>query len=543
MKNFTGLALGCVLASVLAAQAALAQITPEQQLIESAAEALGGKERIQSVRTLVIEGSGQLAYQTGGGNLSPDINAPQKWININAYRLAIDLEHDRARLSQRNVQNFGFAFARNMTGENRINRVMDGNVVFNIQANGTTGRVSDNVARDMRIQVLDTPVTIIREALKPETRVSGLRTEGSVKVVDIVTASGDAISLAIDDKTSLPSWVGWAAPNDNYGEINYRTYFTGYQREGGLLVPSGYNTPGDFRDVVQHKIYVDKYSIDVPLEDMSAPAAVRSVAPPPSDFIGDIEVQVLGKGIWFIHGQRGRDRNTTVFEFEDHLVMYEMPISAARTKAIIDKARTLVPGKPLTHAIMSHHHTDHTGGLRTAISEGLSIIAEQGNVELIEYIAARPTLQFPDALGKNPQPVRVVPVDDHLKLKDSLMEIDIYHAVSNNHMANAVFVHVPRDRLLVQADLFDVDWTALWWADSYMENVRRRNLLVDKDVPVHGEVLPIRDVIAHLQRQVEGAQQLCARAESAGLNVQSCPVENLLDERDLALLRQGTSIQ
>jgi glyoxylase-like metal-dependent hydrolase (beta-lactamase superfamily II) len=64
-----------------------------------------------------------------------------------------------------------------------------------------------------------------------------------------------------------------------------------------------------------------------------------------------------------------------VFEFDDHLTLFEAPASEARTKAVIDKAQTLVPGKPLTEVIASHHHFDDTAGLRTAVAEGLTVIS------------------------------------------------------------------------------------------------------------------------------------------------------------------------
>ena len=35
-------------------------------------------------------------------------------------------------------------------------------------------------------------------------------------------------------------------------------------------------------------------------------------------------------------------------------------------------------GKPLTELVVSHHHFDHTGGIRQAIAEGLTIIAHKG---------------------------------------------------------------------------------------------------------------------------------------------------------------------
>jgi len=51
--------------------------TPELQVINRAADALGGKERILSVKTLTIYGYGQQAYQNGGGNIAASPDAPQ----------------------------------------------------------------------------------------------------------------------------------------------------------------------------------------------------------------------------------------------------------------------------------------------------------------------------------------------------------------------------------------------------------------------------------------------------------------------------------
>ena len=36
-----------------------------------------------------------------------------------------------------------------------------------------------------------------------------------------------------------------------------------------------------------------------------------------------------------------------------------------------------------------------------------------------------------------PKPLRFIPVDDHLQLKDATMTVDIYHVIANNHMADA----------------------------------------------------------------------------------------------------------
>jgi hypothetical protein len=54
-------------------------------VIEAAADARGGKARLQQIRTLRIQGHGQLAYWNGVGNITGELDAPQKWINLNGY--------------------------------------------------------------------------------------------------------------------------------------------------------------------------------------------------------------------------------------------------------------------------------------------------------------------------------------------------------------------------------------------------------------------------------------------------------------------------
>jgi len=47
--------------------------TPEMRLINSVAEALGGRERVLSLKTLTIYGYGQQAYQNRGGNITASV--------------------------------------------------------------------------------------------------------------------------------------------------------------------------------------------------------------------------------------------------------------------------------------------------------------------------------------------------------------------------------------------------------------------------------------------------------------------------------------
>jgi hypothetical protein len=510
------------LTMLLAAATAYGQ-TPEMQLITRAADALGGKERILSIKTLAIYGYGQQAYQNGGGNITASPDAPQKWVNVNGLERTIDLQHGRMHLKQRLVQDFVFAYARNMNGDTRVNQFLDGDIAFNVGADGKAVRAPETAVRARRIEMLGNPVSIIRTALDTGTKLSNLRKDGSRQVVDLTTVKGDKITLAVDSDSRLPVWISWVAPDNNLGDVTYRTHFIGYQPQNGLMLPFGYNTTIDFRNVVWNKLYVDKNVVDGAIDDLAAPPPVRS-APAPTAPRLNVEAVPVAKGIWYLRGAGG---NSTLFEFDDHLTMFEAYGSELNTKANIEKARSVVPNKPLTEVIVSHHHFDHSGGLRTAVAEGLTIITHRGNLELFKEMTSRPATQFPDALGRNRKPIKLKPVDDHLVLKDKSMEVHLYRVIANNHMADGIFAYSPAARIVAEGDLVDEGWDIVWWGNSYPDSVNYRKLQVEKDLPVHGNIHTYAEVLELLKKQTKNAEDLCEHVEKAHLAMQGCPVRNV----------------
>ena len=526
MQRPTKLVLAVTIGASIGLCGAVAGQAPgAADVVARAATALGGRDRILAIRTLTIEGYGQLAYQNGGGNITSSPDAPQKWITVNGYSRVVDLANMRTRVRQRQANDFVFAAAANMRGVVST-QALDGDIAYNVNAAGAATRAPAAAARARRMELLAHPIVAVRAALDPKAKLANRRTGLGLAQVDVTVPSGDMFTLAIDVETSLPRFVSWVGPDGNLGDLTYRAAFTGYEPVGGVLMPTGFATTIDFRDVVQQKLYVDRHAVDAAIDDLAAPAAVRSApglpAAPQAPPIGVTEV---AKGIWFLSGAG----NSTLFEFEDHLTLFEVYASEANARAVIARARALVPGKPLTEVIVSHHHFDHTGGLRAAVAEGLTIVTQRGNEAFMRDVTRRPATQFPDALGANPRPIRIRAVDDHLKMKDSAMEIDVYRVVANSHMADGLMVYVPRDRLLVQGDLFDVSWEVYWWGSSYMDNVRYRNLQVDRDVPVHGKILPLAEVRQGIERQIANAEKLCAEVEAARLSMRGCPVKRTVD--------------
>src|SRR6185295_9518042 len=84
----------------------------------------------------------------------------------------------------------------------------------------------------------------------------------------------------------------------------------------------------------------------------------------------------LGEGIYMItSGYR-----SIAVEFKDHVVLIEA--NAAGFDATIAETKKLFPNKPITFLISTHNHQDHSGSIRTAVAEGMPIVAQQMNKAL-----------------------------------------------------------------------------------------------------------------------------------------------------------------
>ena len=521
------LAISTALAIRLSGQAA----APERQLVTRAADALGGRDRVMAVKTLQIIGYGELAYFNGGGNITGDPAAPQKWQKVLEYTRAIDLEHWRTRVQQRLKMDFVFASTIGQLGLNRTNETLDGDLAYNIgggflaapQSGAPRPQPAGPAAvRQRRMELLAHPITIVRAALDATTTLSNLRRQGNLQLVDVTVRQGDTLTLAVDATSNLPAWVSYVGPNANLGDVTYRTAFAGYVPERGIQLPTGLATTIDFRNVVQSKLYVDRNIVDAPIDDLSAPASVRSAASPqgaPAGGNATLKPMKVADHVWYMNGN-------TFFEFDDHITMVEANRPDAALQAILEVVNALVPGKRVTQVIQSHHHFDHSVGLRAAVAQGLTIISRRGNEGIFREMVARPATLFPDALGRSPKPLTFIPVDDHLKLKDSTNEIDIYHIVGNYHMADGVIVHVPASNLLVEADLTTQEWDFNWWGDSLMNNIEHRKIKVDTNLAVHAQKpFALAEVVSAIEKQVRNAQAFCRRAAEGQFFQPGCPIQ------------------
>jgi hypothetical protein len=265
---------------------------------------------------------------------------------------------------------------------------------------------------------------------------------------------------------------------------------------------------------------VDSYRVNVDAGQLPQFPASRVPAPPaPSE----AKVTRLADGVWDV---RVGTAGGPVIEFAERLVMFEAYGGEAQTLARIDAANALVPGKKVEAVIVSHHHFDHTGGIRAAVSRGLEVIAGRGNEGIIREMVERPAIYYPDALARDPHPLRFTPVDDKLVLEDRTHRLEIYRTVEHAHMPDGVFAYLPKERIMMEGDFGDETWQLHWWGSALSANIARYGIAPLTDIAVHGSgPLTIEQTLANDQRQIDAAVEYCRTTEAGGRFVMGCPVQ------------------
>jgi glyoxylase-like metal-dependent hydrolase (beta-lactamase superfamily II) len=152
--------------------------------------------------------------------------------------------------------------------------------------------------------------------------------------------------------------------------------------------------------------------------------------------------------------------NNLIVNMKDGLAIFDAPVGEVQSKWVIDAAKAKYPGKPIKYLILTHHHMDHTGGMRTYAAEGATIIVPSPDKAYFEKDLKTTHTVVPDALAKTPKNVEVVEVKDQMTLKDADgQEIKLYR-IDNPHVDGMLLGHVVKDNVVWVTDLWSPTPTA-----------------------------------------------------------------------------------
>lgn len=468
--------------------------------LERVAEAMGGRSNILAVRTLVLEGSGDML--SFGQNHTP--SAETKWA-ITAWRRSIDFANRRWFTDLTREPRFRSASAAPQHQRMGFDGASMG-VAYNINAAGRSVRAGGAAALDRVDEFVFHPVGFLIAAQAAGAEVSEEAGERGMRRVRL-NIHGRKYAMDVMPGTYLPLRIERMVYQPMLGDVPLHTTFGSWNRVGAVRLPfrisQGYENLFVLWDVVLTSVRVNE-----DLRGIAAPDSLRTVAqagepttaPAPAP---TITIDTLAPGVWLIAGQ---SHHTVVVEHADQLVLIEAPQNERRTLAAIEAARALRPGKQPAIVVNTHHHFDHAGGIRAAAAEGLTILTHEENRVFYETVVM-PRRHFieQDALARSGRGARVRGVGDREVLRDRERPIELYHAPSD-HAGSMLVAYLPSQKLLVQADLYNpaaanaATPPAFPFAQSLLELVGERGLQVERVVGIHGRPVPFSELQAAAQR-------------------------------------------
>ena len=147
---------------------------------------------------------------------------------------------------------------------------------------------------------------------------------------------------------------------------------------------------------------------------------------------------------------------------------------------------------------MSHLHFDHAGGLRAVAAEGITVITHESSRAFLEQALAAPATMTPDRQAKAGRKPLVEGVRDRRTLADGTRTVEIYHIAGSTHCDGLLMVYLPKERLLVEADVYTPGppnapppTVVNPLSVNLAENITRLGLGVDQVLPLHGRIVPM----------------------------------------------------
>lgn len=393
----------------------------EDRLIEKVVQAYGG-DILTSARSLkVVNKNKNLAI---GQSASADIMN----ISSNNASLVIDFENQRKSFTNWNKNRAGTFY--NQT-------IVDGDIKANFDHLRKTRTDNANLQYATlgggTMRTIDTTLVYVmlegREnaAIGEDVFIGGKRHE----TLTFPMQGSPDLTIYVDAVTGLISRM--TRNNPAVGVLSYN--FSDHTRAGGTI----YAASANFQIAGQPNIFNVSRELELNVDvsaDFEVPSNYRSAGATLDT--SEMQVRELGEGIYYA----GLNGGFSIFvDAGDHFVAaggyagLPARFDAVKAAAGVDK--------PLGYQIVTHHHSDHIGGMAEAAALNANLVTVQSHVAPLQAVQTSP---LPED--------RFTLVDGKMTLADGKVEI---YDISTAHSDHYLLVYVPGINLVFSADHFSTN--------------------------------------------------------------------------------------
>lgn len=457
--------------------------------LQEAATTLG----VANTKTLEFSGSGRW-FQFGQAP-SPLLPWPQ--FNVSKYVADVNYETAAARVQITRIQADEPNRRRPAPAKQWGDQYVRGTTAWNLPtANQVQVPAAQPAAVDeRRAEIWATPQGFVKAALannaaskadKAGVEVS-FTLDGKYRYVGTINAKNQV--------ERVQTWID----NPVLGDTLVETRFFDYKDFDGVSFPAHIVRTQGGHPVLDIEVNAVKLN---PAVDIAVPETVAKAAPAPVT----VAVEKLAEGVFYL---TGGSHHSVAIEQKDHIVLVEAPLNEARSQALIAKLEETIPGKPIKYLVNTHHHFDHSGGLRTFVDEGSTIVTHKLNEPYYKKAWANPHSLSPDRLAASKKPARFETFTSKYVLSDGARKIEIHPIAGNSHADSFALVYLPAEKVLIEADAYTptaagtpLPASPNPYSVNLYENIEKLKLEVDKIAALHGpRVVTLADLRAAIGLQ------------------------------------------
>jgi glyoxylase-like metal-dependent hydrolase (beta-lactamase superfamily II) len=348
-------------------------------------------------------------------------------------------------------------------------------------APGTTATPAPGAAGDRLLQLWTTPFGILKAAERAGGNAK-VAVEGGATVLSF-PLSGATAKVTLNARNQVER-VETHADNPVLGDVITATTYSDYKDLGEItsdvLFPSHIvQTQGGFPvlDLTITRTDPNNPYVVFPVPD-NVEKAPRAAAPV------KVEARKVAEGVWYL---TGGTHHSVAVEFRRYVALVECPQNEERALAVMDTVKKTIPNKPIRDVINTHHHFDHAGGLRACATQGATIITQADNKPYYERVWA-------------PNKPKIEAVIDKSVLTDGTRTLELYHLQGSNHATTMLLGYLPKEKVLIEADVFNPaaadapPGPVVQENVNLYDNIKRLKLDVQQITPLHGRLVTIDDL-------------------------------------------------
>lgn len=377
--------------------------------------------------------------------------------------------------------------------EQTVVQLVSGEHAWNLAGKDVVHRLWESTERQHQIAI--SPHGLLRAAFANNATVTKQSVDNRpMAVISFVEKGKQKVVAYVNDQNAIErveSWYGHPVA----GDMKVVTHYGAYRDFAGVKFPS---------KIIQYQDGLITLDLTVtavranPPVDIQVPELLRGNPTAAKS-------EKAADGVWYI---TGGSAHSVLIEMKDYSIVVEAPHGEQRALSVLAEVKKLVPNKPIKYLINTHHHFDHTAGVRAFAAEGITVVTHEVNRPYYERAALNSHQYSPDRLARSGKKPAFQTMGDNMVLTDGTRSVELYQITNNNHHDGIIMAYLRKEKLLIQADAYSPGPAGAEppkvpnpFNVALEANVRRLNIDVDRILPIHGRIVPYSELLTAIGKK------------------------------------------